>query len=457
MTRERATARRGFTLLEVLVAVALLGVVVSVLARSAIQGMSYEGDAARRTRASLLADRTLFRVEAALSSDLRQPVHQESEEGEFQVLLDVQPLELGPAASTPWSLRARRGRASAGAAGEAPRRPRCCSRCFSGPRPGELDRGTARAIGDPQHFAYDASAAAQILGAEAAAEARRPRAPRTSRSARRRRRAEEAVRRRAAEAAFTLLEMLFVVLVSSIVLTFAANFYIDLSYASSAALEASASSCGAPRARSTASRVTSGARCWSRSREALDPLEHPWLFLAEGSGQRRRRRLRFQARNHRPRPGAGHESDLVEIAYWLVPSEAKPGSFDLLRWTSARPPLPPLDRNFPRRDDPGVELLVSGVALFTGAPRQDADRHLAERLGFLVSRAVERICRSLPKYASRSSPKPRGDEEALPLAEPRCSCDRSCSRSTPSTSRRRSASRRKRVRRTRKGISPASR
>ena len=39
---ERGAARRGFTLLEVLVAVALLGVVVSVLARSAIEGMSIE-------------------------------------------------------------------------------------------------------------------------------------------------------------------------------------------------------------------------------------------------------------------------------------------------------------------------------------------------------------------------------------------------------------------------------
>jgi prepilin-type N-terminal cleavage/methylation domain-containing protein len=88
-----ASRQRGFTLLEVLVAVALLGLVVSVLAGSAIQGMSYEGDAARRMRASLLADRALWQVEAALKLGAPpQPSHEESQEGEeFGISVDVQP------------------------------------------------------------------------------------------------------------------------------------------------------------------------------------------------------------------------------------------------------------------------------------------------------------------------------------------------------------------------------
>ena len=178
------------------------------------------------------------------------------------------------------------------------------------------------------------------------------------------------MRRSTAEAAFTLLEMLFVVLVSSIVLAFAANFYVDLSAASAAAL---ASSVELRRATTALDRVARDLESATlvKKPEALDPLEHPWLFLAEGRGSEGADRLRFQARNHRPRPGAGHESDLVEIAYWLAPSE-NAGSFDLLRFTSARPPVPPLDRNFPRRDDPGVELLISGVALFA-VRLQDAD------------------------------------------------------------------------------------
>ena len=179
------------------------------------------------------------------------------------------------------------------------------------------------------------------------------------------------MRARAAGAGFTLLEMLFVVLVSGIVLTFAANFYVDLSAASSAAL---ASSVDPRRATSVLDRVArdlEGATLVKKP-DALDPLEHPWLFLAEGRGRDGAERLRFQARNHRPRSAVGHESDLVDIAYWLVPSEETPGSFDLLRWASARPPQPPLDRSFPRRDDPGVELLASRIAFFA-VRLQDAD------------------------------------------------------------------------------------
>jgi prepilin-type N-terminal cleavage/methylation domain-containing protein len=161
---------------------------------------------------------------------------------------------------------------------------------------------------------------------------------------------------------FTLLEMLMVVLFTSIVLTFAASFYIDLSNASNAAL---AESLDLRRATSVLDRVVRDLESATlvKKPDALDPLEHAWLFLAEGRGSDGADRLRFQARNHRPRAGLGHESDLVEIAYWLVRAEDDE-SFDLLRWSSARPPVPPLDRNFPRRDDPGVELLASRVAFF---------------------------------------------------------------------------------------------
>lgn len=222
------------------------------------------------------------------------------------------------------------------------------------------------------------------------------------------------MRRRAAEAAFTLLEMLFVVLVSGIVLSFAANFYVDLSHASSAALASSVELRRATGVLDRVARDLEGA-ILVKTPEGLDPLEHPWLFLAEGRGSDGADRLRFQARNHRPRPGAGHESDLVEIAYWLAPSET-PGSFDLLRWTSARPPLPPLDRNFPRRDDPGVELLVAGVAHFSvrlqgaeGAWQSAWDSWSPAQSSALPIAAELRIA-FLPEAAS--------DDEVLAQAEP---------------------------------------
>jgi prepilin-type N-terminal cleavage/methylation domain-containing protein len=178
------------------------------------------------------------------------------------------------------------------------------------------------------------------------------------------------MRRAAATRGFTLIEMMFVVLVTAVVLTLMINLYLDLS---NQTREALASTRDVRRAGTVLDRIARDleAATLVKKPDALDPLEHPWLFLAEGRGSGGADRLRFQARNHRPRLGAGHESDLVEIAYWLSPSDEGEG-FDLLRWASARPPLPPLARGFPRRDEPGVEVLASDVAFFA-VRLQDAD------------------------------------------------------------------------------------
>jgi general secretion pathway protein J len=178
------------------------------------------------------------------------------------------------------------------------------------------------------------------------------------------------VKRPAAARGFTLLEMMFVVLVTAIVLTLMINLYLDLTNQTQQAL---ASTRDVRRAATVLDRVGRDleAATLVKKPDALDPLEHPWLFLAEGRGSDGADRLRFQARNHRPRLGAGHESDLVELAYWLSPAEEGEG-FELMRWASAAPPLPPLARGFPRRDDPGVEVLSSHVAFFA-VRLQDAD------------------------------------------------------------------------------------
>jgi prepilin-type N-terminal cleavage/methylation domain-containing protein len=93
--RRRARSATGFTLLEVLAAVALLGFTVAMLARGAIQGMRYEGDASRRLAASLIADRALFELESTLAiGALPELGHQEREENEeFRLSLDVAPLD----------------------------------------------------------------------------------------------------------------------------------------------------------------------------------------------------------------------------------------------------------------------------------------------------------------------------------------------------------------------------
>ena len=88
-------SRAGFTLLEVLAAVAVLGLVYSVLATAGIQGLRLEGDAGRRLRASLLADQKIVEVEAQVATGQAPEIGRtESEEGDYLVTVEVAPLDL---------------------------------------------------------------------------------------------------------------------------------------------------------------------------------------------------------------------------------------------------------------------------------------------------------------------------------------------------------------------------
>ena len=102
--RPAATARRadgGFTLFEVLAAVAILGVLFVVLANIAIDAMRFEGEASRRLRAALLADRVLGDIERGFALGSAPPVGTtESEENGFQVVAEVRPFDLAGFAAT---------------------------------------------------------------------------------------------------------------------------------------------------------------------------------------------------------------------------------------------------------------------------------------------------------------------------------------------------------------------
>jgi prepilin-type N-terminal cleavage/methylation domain-containing protein len=78
--------RGGFTLIEVLAAVALLGILYAVLARVAIEGLRAEGDSERRLEASLLADAS---VNNLMGAALPPVGHSESVDGDFSIALDV--------------------------------------------------------------------------------------------------------------------------------------------------------------------------------------------------------------------------------------------------------------------------------------------------------------------------------------------------------------------------------
>ncbi len=92
MSRPRS---RGFTLLEVLAAVALLAILYTTLAGVAIQGLRAEGEAQRLLEASLLADEQLAEIETVIASGGAPPVgRSESEHDLFLVSVNVAPVDL---------------------------------------------------------------------------------------------------------------------------------------------------------------------------------------------------------------------------------------------------------------------------------------------------------------------------------------------------------------------------
>jgi len=83
------------TLLEVMAAVALLGILYTFLAKAATQGVRSEAESKRRMEASLLADATLAEIETRLAlGETLQLERSEREEGDFEVSVEVTPFEL---------------------------------------------------------------------------------------------------------------------------------------------------------------------------------------------------------------------------------------------------------------------------------------------------------------------------------------------------------------------------
>jgi prepilin-type N-terminal cleavage/methylation domain-containing protein len=85
----------GFTLLEVLAAVLVLGLLYTMLANVAIDGLRSEGESKRRLGASLVADRVLADIESQLDSGAVPPLgSSEEQEDPYQIDVSVTPLEL---------------------------------------------------------------------------------------------------------------------------------------------------------------------------------------------------------------------------------------------------------------------------------------------------------------------------------------------------------------------------
>ena len=163
-------------------------------------------------------------------------------------------------------------------------------------------------------------------------------------------------------AAFTLLEVLAVVLLTAIVLGVALAFYVDLSRASVRAADGTRS---LRRATAVLDRV---ARDFERvvlvtKPAETDPLDHPWVFFGEARrGGTGADHLKFVTRGHVPRSSTARESDLEVVGYSV--REAEDGaSIELLRFSS--PQLPDgLDREVPDDEEEGAALLADGLAGF---------------------------------------------------------------------------------------------
>jgi prepilin-type N-terminal cleavage/methylation domain-containing protein len=85
-------ASRGFTLLEVMAAVAILGLVYAVLARAATQGVVTEGESRRRMEAALLADERLADLETRLATGEVLPDGiREDELDPFRIAVQIEP------------------------------------------------------------------------------------------------------------------------------------------------------------------------------------------------------------------------------------------------------------------------------------------------------------------------------------------------------------------------------
>jgi len=92
----RSRSRAAFTLLEVLAAVAILGVLYVVLADVAIQGLRAEGRSRRRMEASLVADWALSEIETEIEAGGFPELGRlpETEEDLFRIAVEVRPYSI---------------------------------------------------------------------------------------------------------------------------------------------------------------------------------------------------------------------------------------------------------------------------------------------------------------------------------------------------------------------------
>jgi prepilin-type N-terminal cleavage/methylation domain-containing protein len=160
---------------------------------------------------------------------------------------------------------------------------------------------------------------------------------------------------------FTLLEMLAVIALTALVLTAAADYYLDLSRASN---EAALQIQGTRRAARLLDRMVREleSSVLVVKPDEVDPIRHPWVFLAEAdNASEGAQRVKFVTRSHRPPAQALREQDLAMVSYVAEDD----GDGGLVLWRAASPHLPEeLDLSFPRDERDGAQVLSQDLAAF---------------------------------------------------------------------------------------------
>jgi prepilin-type N-terminal cleavage/methylation domain-containing protein len=159
---------------------------------------------------------------------------------------------------------------------------------------------------------------------------------------------------------FTLLEVIAVVLLTGILITFTTDFYLDLSRQSRAAVDTTRHTRRAVVLLDRIARDLESAML-VRKPGPVDPLFHPWLFLAESDDPALgAQRLKFSSHGRRPRSPEAAESD-VEMVAWQLARTDDGDDYQLVRWSA--PGLPPgRDLSFPSVEE--SEPVSRGIAEF---------------------------------------------------------------------------------------------
>lgn len=97
LTALRRRAKAGFSLIEVLAAVAILGIWFSMLATLAMDGLRTTGESQRRLRASVLADQVLaeFELKAILGEPLDDGASEREDQDPFTISVELRDLSAG--------------------------------------------------------------------------------------------------------------------------------------------------------------------------------------------------------------------------------------------------------------------------------------------------------------------------------------------------------------------------